>query len=70
VIAPAKTPADVVAPINKDFIEVINQDDIKAALAQQGLMIKTSTPAQLAALIKSDMARWQKVVTDAKIQPD
>ena len=70
VIAPGKTPADVVDRINKDFIDVINQPDIKEALAKQGLTIKTSTPGQLAALIKSDMARWQKVVTDAKIQPD
>lgn len=70
VIAPGKTPPDVVARINKDFIELINQDDIKAALVQQGLTIKTSTPAQLAALIKTDLVRWQKVVTDAKIQPD
>ncbi len=70
VIAPAKTPADVVARINKDFIEVINQEDVKSALAKQGLSIKTSTPAQLTTLIKSDMARWQKVVTDAKITAD
>ena len=70
VIAPGKTPPDVVARINKDFIELINQDDMKAALTMQGLTIRTSTPAQLTALVKSDMARWQKVVTDAKIQPD
>ena len=70
VIAPAKTPPDVVARINKDFLELINQDDVKAALALQGLTINTSTPAQLTALIRSDIARWQKVVTDAGIQPD
>ncbi len=70
VLAPAKTPADVVARINRDFIEVLNMDDIKSALAKQGLSIRTSTPAQLGALIKSDMARWQKVVTDAKIEAD
>ena len=70
VIAPGKTPPDVVARINRDFIELINQDDIKAALAMQGLTIRTSTPVQLTALIKSDIARWQKVVTDARIQPD
>ena len=69
-IAPGKTPPDVVARINKDFIELINQDDMKAALAMQGMTIRTSTPAQLTALIKSDIARWQKVVTDARIQPD
>ncbi len=70
VIAPAKTPTDVIARINRDFIDVINMDDIKSALGKQGLAIRTSTPAQLGALIKSDMVRWQKVVTDSKIEPD
>jgi tripartite-type tricarboxylate transporter receptor subunit TctC len=70
VIAPAKTPADLVARINRDFIEVLNQDDVKSALSKQGIAIRTSTPAQLASLIKSDMVRWQKVVTDARIEPD
>ena len=70
VLAPAKTPVDVVARLNRDFIEVLNMDDIKSALSKQGLSIRTSTPAQLGALIKSDMARWQKVVTDAKIEAD
>ena len=70
VMAPAKTPADVVARINKDFIDVINQDDIKSALAKQGLTITTGTPAQLGTLIKSDLARWQKIITDAKIKAD
>ena len=70
VMAPAKTPPEVVARINRDFIEVLNMPDVKAALAAQGLLIRTSSPAQLGALIKSDMARWRKVVTDAKIVAD
>ncbi len=70
VLAPAKTPADLVARLNRDFIEVLNMDEVKSALAKQGLTIRSSTPAQLEALIKSDVARWQKVVTDAKISAD
>jgi tripartite-type tricarboxylate transporter receptor subunit TctC len=37
---------------------------------KQGLIPVTSTPAELAALIKSDLARWSKVVTEAKITVD
>ncbi len=70
VLAPAKTPADIVARLNKDFIDVMNQADVKEALSKQGLAVRTSTPAQLGALVKSDMARWQKVVTDAHIKAD
>ena len=70
VLAPARTPADLVARLNRDFIEVMNSDDVRSALAKQGLSIKTSSPEQLAAIIKSDLARWKKVVTDAKISAD
>lgn len=70
VIAPGKTPPDVVARINRDFIEVMNLEDVKAALAKQGLSVRTNTPEQMTALVKSDMARWKKVVTDGKITAD
>ncbi len=70
VLAPAKTPTDTVAKINRDFIEALNTEDVKAALEKQGLAIRTGTPAQLGSLIKSDMARWQKVVTDSQIEAD
>ena len=70
VLAPARTPPEVVARLNRDFIEVMNTDDVKSALAKQGLSVRTNTPAQMAALIKSDMARWLKVVRDANIEAD
>ena len=68
VLAPGRTPPELVARLNRDFLEVMNAEDIKSALAKQGLSIHTSTPAQLAALVKSDLARWKKVVTDARIE--
>ncbi|WGT62455.1 hypothetical protein [Variovorax paradoxus] len=37
------------------------------ALAKQGRIVRTGTSAQFASLIKSDLARWKKVVVDAKI---
>ena len=70
VLAPAHTPNDLVARLNKDFIEVMNDAEVKAALGKQGLSIRTSSPAELAAIVKSDLARWKKVVTDANISAD
>lgn len=70
VMAPARTPPEVVARLNRDFVEVMNSEEVKSALEKQGLSIRTSTPAQLAALVKSDMARWLKVVRDAHIEAD
>ena len=70
VLAPARTPADVVQKLNKDFLAVVNSDEVKAEAAKQGLIMKPGTPAQLGTLIKSDLQRWQKVVTDHKITAD
>jgi tripartite-type tricarboxylate transporter receptor subunit TctC len=70
VLAPAKTPPELIARLNKDFVEVINQEDVKSALEKQGISIYTSTPAELGALVKADLLRWKKVVTDAHIEAD
>ena len=70
VLAPGRTPPDLVARLNKDFVEVMNSEDVKTALAKQGLSVRTNTPVQFAALVKSDMARWKKVVTDSRITAD
>ena len=70
VLAPARTPPELVARLNKDFAEVMNTDDVKAELARQGLTVRTSTPEQLGELVRSDIARWQKVVSTAGIKAD
>ena len=70
VLAPARTPSELVARLNRDFHEVVNHPDTKAELAQAGLTVSTSTPAQLATVIKTDLARWKKVVTEARITAD
>jgi tripartite-type tricarboxylate transporter receptor subunit TctC len=70
VLAPSRTPPELVARLNRDFLEVMNSEDVTAALGKQGLAVRTSTPAQLGAIVKSDIARWQKVVTAARISAD
>lgn len=70
VFAPGRTPADTVARLNRDFVEVMNAPYIRAELSQKGLSVKTSTPAQFAQVVKSDLARWKKVVVDARITAD
>lgn len=70
VLAPGRTPTETISRINRDFIEVMNAPDTKSELAQKGLNVATSTPAQLATVIKTDLARWRKVVSDANIVAD
>jgi len=70
VMAPGKTPRELVARLNADVNAVMNLSDVKENLTKQGLIPTTSTPQELSTLIRADLARWQKVVTDAKITLD
>jgi tripartite-type tricarboxylate transporter receptor subunit TctC len=70
VLAPARTPSALIQRLNKDFSEVLASEEVKSALAQQGMVVRTSGPEQLGNQIKSDLARWKKVVSDAGIAAD
>jgi tripartite-type tricarboxylate transporter receptor subunit TctC len=70
VLAPARTPPELVSRLNRDFIEVMNTEEVKAELAKQGIQVTTSTPAELQALVERDIASWQQVVTKAGIKAD
>jgi tripartite-type tricarboxylate transporter receptor subunit TctC len=70
VIAPAKTPPELVARLNADVNAAMALPDVRDNLLKQGLIPVTSTPEALAALVKADLARWAKVITDAKISVD
>jgi tripartite-type tricarboxylate transporter receptor subunit TctC len=70
VLAPAKLPAEVQKILNADVNAVMGMPDVQANLLKQGLLPTTSTPEALHALVKSDLARWTKVIADAHITVD
>jgi tripartite-type tricarboxylate transporter receptor subunit TctC len=70
VMAPGKTSPELVARLNADVNAVMGIPEVRENLIKQGLIPSTSTPGELAALIKADLARWAKVVADAKIKLD
>jgi len=70
VMAPGKTSPALVARLNADVNAVMGIPEVRENLIKQGLIPSTSTPGELAALIKADLARWAKVVADAKIKLD
>jgi len=69
-MAPGKTPPELIARLNADVNAVMAAPDLRESLAKQGLIPVTSTPDELAALVKADLVRWSKVVADAKISLD
>ena len=62
ILAPAKTPADVVAKLNSEFVRLLALPDVKAKLAAFGFDAKTSTPQWLAEFIRSETAKWARVL--------
>jgi tripartite-type tricarboxylate transporter receptor subunit TctC len=66
-LAPAGTPADVVARYNAAVNAFLRAPAIMAALAKQGLITAGGPPEVLGELILRDMAKWQKVIQQAGI---
>ena len=69
-MAPAGTPPDIVALLYREIAQVLTLPDIKEALAKQGAEINSAGPDQFAAIIRADLAKWNRVVRDADIKLD
>jgi tripartite-type tricarboxylate transporter receptor subunit TctC len=66
-LAPVGTPAGIVNRLHQDSLKVLAQPDMRASFTKLGLDVVGSTPAELAAIIKSDIAKWAKVIKEAGI---
>ena len=66
-LAPAGTPAEIVANYNKAVNEILAKPAIIETLARQGLVVTGGPPQRLADWIARDLPRWSKVVRDAGI---
>jgi tripartite-type tricarboxylate transporter receptor subunit TctC len=70
ILAPARTPAQIVARLHEVLVAVIAAPDMKDKLAAQGLDPVGNTPQQFAAVIKSEIAKWVKVVKASGAKPE
>jgi tripartite-type tricarboxylate transporter receptor subunit TctC len=61
-LAPAKTPAPVVAKLNAAILKALADPDVKKKLQEQGAEPFGETPAQFAAFIGSETVKWGKIV--------
>ncbi len=66
-VLPAKAPAAIVARINREVVMVVNSPETHAALDKQGVVVETSTPEELGALIRNDVTRWTAIIREAGI---
>ena len=68
ILAPAGTPREIVNRLNSEILKALASADMKQRLAASGVEPLTSTPEQFADFIKSEIARYAKVVKDAGIK--
>lgn len=65
IVTVAKTPAAIVKRLNAEIIKALEAEDSRKALANQGLDIRTSSPQELGAYMKSEHDKWAKVIKAA-----
>ena len=69
-LVPAGTPADVIGKLNVQTDRVLQQPDVKARIAELGFEAAGGTPEAWAALVRVEMSKWARVVTEARIKID
>ncbi|MBS3022054.1 hypothetical protein DJFAAGMI_04835 [Comamonas sp. PE63] len=65
--APSKTPAPVIARLNKEINTAVNNPEVAKKLRELNVQAQASTPEQTAKLLQSEIKRWGDVITTAKI---
>ena len=66
-LAPAGTPKAIVTRLNAEINAALKLPDVRAKLEAAGIEIQGGTPQDYATLIKSDLAKWGKVIKEAGI---
>jgi tripartite-type tricarboxylate transporter receptor subunit TctC len=69
-LAPAGTPKFIIQKLNAEINAALKLPDVKAKLEAAGIDIQGGTPQDYANLIKSDLAKWSKVIKEAGIIPE
>jgi putative tricarboxylic transport membrane protein len=68
IVAPARTPPEIVTQLNGELRKIIDNPDIKAKLKNVGFEAFSSTPEELGSFIKAQLDKWGKMVSDAGIK--
>ena len=69
-LAPAGTPSEIVGRLHLETVKALAMADVRAKYATLGMEPVGNSPAEFAAVIKSDLAKWANVVRVAGIKAD
>jgi tripartite-type tricarboxylate transporter receptor subunit TctC len=68
IVAPAATPHVIRAKLAAVARQAVDREDTKQRFAELGMTTRSSSPEELDAYIKSEIAKWSKVIADANVQ--
>ncbi len=69
IVAPAGTPHDILVQLNAAARQAIMLPETKQRFAELGMTTGTSSPEELDAYIRSEIAKWSQVIKEANVQP-
>jgi tripartite-type tricarboxylate transporter receptor subunit TctC len=70
IVVPAGTPRPVIEILHRELVKAYNAPDVKSQVLNTGSYVAADTPDEFAAFVKSESAKWAKVIRDANIKPE
>jgi len=66
-VAPAKTPSDLIGRMSEDTVATLNEPAVKSKLEAIGTVVAPSTPEALRIFMRAEVAKWEAVIREAGI---
>jgi tripartite-type tricarboxylate transporter receptor subunit TctC len=63
-------PKPIVAKLHKEITGILSSEEVKASLLQRGAIASPTTPEELQAYVKSELAKWTPIIQAAGIKAD
>ncbi|HYA47453.1 MAG TPA: tripartite tricarboxylate transporter substrate binding protein [Burkholderiales bacterium] len=70
ILAPAETPADVVAFLNRELAAVVADPSVRERMLAANFEPQTSTPERIGRIIRDDVAHWTKIIKELGVKID
>ncbi|MBI1989925.1 MAG: tripartite tricarboxylate transporter substrate binding protein [Betaproteobacteria bacterium] len=70
IVAPAGTPREIIARLNRDFVKVIQLPEVKQLVGAQGNIVIGDTSEEFGAYIRAESDKWSKVIKQLGIKLD
>jgi len=66
--APAKTPRQIIHRLNQEIVRALARPDVKERFLNAAIEAVGSTPEEFGAVVRADMAKWNKVIQAAGLR--